>query len=230
MRNVDGSGGASRPLEIGLIILALGLSMILLCGLFMLAGKIRDVEKRAGSPTRETGVLDKLSARIDSLSDRVEVGKAGRPGSAGLEGRLSDLADEIAALKQSDEGRTPSSAVDDLKKIVLSLEKEVEAAKRLAEEAVEASPEAPEGSALVKVKIAALSDRLDDIETQVDDVSAELTELAKKPSARAKAPARINEKAVQKMVDGMVDKAIKEKLDDAMRNMWRGRNRGGRGQ
>ncbi len=230
MRNAGSSEGASRPLELGLIILTLGLSVILLCGWFMLAGKVRDVEKRAVSPKRDKGALNQLSARIDSLSDRLEAGEAKRPDSTGLESRLSDLEDKIASLKKSDESSAPSSAVDELKKIVLALEKEVSAAKSLAKEAAEASSEAPEDDDVGKVKMAALSERLDDIEMEIEDVSTELTALAKKRPVRTKAPSRINQKALHKMVDGMVDKAIKEKLDEAMRNRWRGRNWGGGGR
>ncbi len=215
--------GSSSPVMVGGVIVAAGLSLILLVAWYSLAGRVRAVERRPVPSSRDTKALDRLSAGIDRLSDRLKALEDARP-TADIDGRLAHLADRIASLKRSDdERRGLARSVNELKGLVASLGRETAMIKGLAEGAAKprrAPVAAPTGGTDSEA-VDRLSARARDIETRVEELAKALAEAA------GKAGQKINEKALREFVSKEVSDALAEQLKAAIRDVFKDRRTGG---
>jgi len=212
------------PALLALIIVAAGLSVILLGAWYMLAGRVRAVEKRASAQVGTRIALDELSARIDQLRDQIRAGEDDRLSAKNLEDRLADLGNQVAVLKRGDNRRALTTAVEELKEVVRSLQTEVEAVRRLAVAASNKplpSPSAPVAAGADPAELNRLAGRVDDVEKSV-------AELARRPRTTSRPPPKINEAALRELVEKQVQEGVEEALRKRMENWRRGRRDGRR--
>jgi small-conductance mechanosensitive channel len=212
------------PALLALVIVAAGLSVILLGAWYMLATRVRAVENRARGQAGTRLALDELSTRIDRLRDQMRAGEEDRLSAKNLEDRLAQLGGQVAALKRGGDKRALVTAVEELKEVVRSLQTEVEGVRRLAVDASKrplAQPSAPVAAGADPAEVDRLAGRVDDAEKRI-------AELARRPRTTSRPPPKINEAALRKLVEKQVQDQVAEELRKMRENWGRGRRDGRR--
>ncbi len=213
--------GWSRPVELGMLVVAAGLSVILAGAWFALSRRFAAVERAVAASRAESGRQNELSRRFDSLSGRVEASdtrlRSQRASAARLERALSGLSSELDSVKRSLEAAPSAAQVSGLLAAVSASSDEVAQIKRLAEAAAQeprvASPPAPDGATAKDV--VALAGR-------VSALDAGLKELGRKVSSLKTPQVRVNEESLRAAVNQAVQEEIKKAFEER-RNAWRGR-------
>lgn len=211
--------GWSRRLELGALIFAAGLSVIVAGACFALSGRVRAAERVAVASRSESAREKDLSRRLGTLSGRVnaseESSRAQRASAAKLESTLSRLTSEFDYLKRSQEAAPSAAEVKELLTTVRALSGEVAQVKRLAEAAAQEPRAAPAPDGASAKDVAALAGRLSALDARV-------AELARKVSSLKKPQTRVDEEALRTAVNKIVQEEIKKAFEER-RNEWRRR-------
>ena len=211
--------GWSSRMELGALIVVAGVSVILAGACFALSGRLGAVERAVAASRSDSARQNELSRRLEVLSGRVEGSekrlRSERASAARLEGALSGLSSEVDSLKRSLEAGPSAAQVNELFATVRGLSGELAQVKRLAEAAAQNPRAAPSSDGASARDLAALRSRLAAFD-------ARLAELGRKASSRETPQVRVNEEALRKVINQMVQAEMKKALE-SRRDAWRRR-------
>jgi predicted transcriptional regulator len=208
------------------VALTVVVAIIAVVGLVSLGRRIGSAEGRASSTSRALGDLEAdLSARVDRLADRVSSARTDLAVIKKLSARLTRLSDDLSKHRSADDTKPLAASLGRLEKSLEELKGDVILAMRMASKAAEAKrePSAPAAPAVTP-------DDLDKIAERITDVEGRLDEIAKAPRTASASPrARVNEQALEKHIEAVVQEQVKAQIERAMRDMFRRRRQGGGG-
>ena len=214
----EAGGGWAKPVQVGALVSVVIVSVILLGLASSQSGRMRSIERRVKSNRDEIGRLADRSGAEDAAADVAEL----RQSVGRLRTGVDRLDTRLEALESDKGGEALSRSVAELTETVREMSDELAEVRRAVEKRprAQAAAAAPAGPDVTAEDIDALSGRI----TKLEEAAAELDDLMRKV-ADGSSKVRINEKALNALLEKLVDEQVKEALDRMREQFLGGRRR-----